>query len=134
MNGAMPRYVVDRITEALNTRSLPLRSARVHIFGMAYKANVDDTRESPAIDIADLLQRRGALVSYSDPFVPFINEGTVSLEAIAPAVALDAGIDCAVITTAHDGIDYADVARRSPLVVDTRNVLREVEGTHVFRL
>ena len=134
VNGSMPRYVVERIAEALNTRSLPLRDARVHIFGMAYKANVGDTRESPAIDIADLLQRRGALVSYSDPFVPFINEGTVSLESIAPAAALEAGIDCAVITTAHDGVDYADVAHRSPVVVDTRNVLRGIEGMHVFRL
>ena len=101
---------------------------------MAYKANVGDTRESPAIDIADLLQRRGACVSYSDPFVPSVSEGSVSLEATAPATVLDAGIDCAVITTAHDGIDYADVARRSPVVVDTRNVLQGVEGTHIFRL
>ena len=134
VNSAMPRYVVERITEALNTRSQALRAARVHLFGMAYKANVGDTRESPALDIADLLQRRGALVSYSDQFVPSVSAGSVSLEATAPAAALDAGIDCAVITTAHDGIDYADVARRSPVVVDTRNALRGVKGTHVFRL
>ena len=134
VNGAMPRYVVDRIAEALNTRSRALRGARIHLFGMAYKANVSDVRESPALDIADLLQRRGAVVSYSDPFVPFVREGTVSLKATPPVSAFDAGIDCAVITTAHDGIDYVDVARRSPLVVDTRNTLRGVEGTHIFRL
>ena len=101
---------------------------------MAYEANVSNARESPAIDIADLLQRRGACVSYSDPFDPSVSEGSVSLEATAPAAVLEAGIDCAVITTAHDGIDYADVARRSPVVVDTRNVLQGVEGTHIFRL
>lgn len=134
VNGAMPRYVVECIAEALNTRSQALRGARVHLFGMAYKANVGDTRESPALDIADLLQRRGALVSFSDPFVTSISERSVSLEAVTPAAVLEAGIDCAVITTAHDGIDYAEVARRSPLVVDTRNVLRGVEGTHIFRL
>ena len=134
VNGAMPRYVVDRIAEALNTRSRALRGARIHLFGMAYKANVSDVRESPALDIADLLQRRGAVVSYSDPFVPFVREGTVSLKATPPVSAFDAGIDCAVITTAHDGIDYVDVARRSPLVVDTRNALRGVEGTRIFRL
>ncbi len=134
VNGAMPRYVVERIAEALNTRSQALRGARVHLFGMAYKANVGDTRESPALDIADLLQRRGAIVSFSDPFVTSISERSVSLEATTPAAVLEAGIDCAVITTAHDGIDYAEVARRSPLVVDTRNVLRGVEGTHIFRL
>lgn len=134
VNGAMPRYVVERIAEALNTRSQALRGARVHLFGMAYKANVGDTRESPALDIADLLQRRGALVSFSDPFVTSVSESAVSLEATTPAAVLEAGIDCAVITTAHDGIDYTEVARRSPLVVDTRNVLRGVEGTHIFRL
>lgn len=134
VNGAMPRYVVECIAEALNTRSQALRGARVHLFGMAYKANVGDTRESPALDIADLLQRRGARVSFSDPFVTSISERSVSLEATTPAAVLEAGIDCAVITTAHDGIDYTEVARRSPLVVDTRNVLRGVEGTHIFRL
>jgi len=134
VNRAMPRYVAERIAEALNTRSRALRGARVHLFGVAYKANVGDTRESPAIDIAALLQQQGALVSYTDPFVPFVNEGTVSLNAIAPAAALDAGIDCAVITTAHDGVDYVEVARRAPLVVDTRNVLRGVGGKHIFRL
>ena len=134
VNGAMPRYVVECIAEALNTRSQALRGARVHLFGMAYKANVGDTRESPALDIADLLQRRGARVSFSDPFVTSISERSVSLEATTPAAVLEAGIDCAVITTAHDGIDYTEVARRSPLVVDTRNVLRGVEGAHIFRL
>ena len=134
VNGAMPRHVVERITEALNTRSQALRGARVHLFGMAYKASVGDTRESPALDVASLLQRRGALVSYSDPFVPSVSEGAVSLEAIPPSAALDAGIDCAVITTAHEGIDYAEVARRAPLVVDTRNILRGIKATHIFRL
>ena len=134
VNGAMPGYVVERIAEALNTRSQAVRGARVHLFGMAYKANVGDTRESPAIDIADLLLRRGAVVSYSDPFVPSVSEGSVSLEAIPPAAALDAGIDCAVITTAHAGIDYVEAARRAALVVDTRNTLRGVEGSHIFRL
>lgn len=134
VNSAMPRYVVERIAEALNTRSRALREARIHLFGMAYKANVGDVRESPALDIAELLQRRGALVSYSDPFVPVIHEGTVSLRAITPAAALEAGVDCAVITTAHDGIDYAEIARRSPVVVDTRNALQGVTGSNIFRL
>lgn len=134
VNGAMPRYVVERITEALNTRSRALREARIHLFGVAYKPNVSDVRESPAIDIAELLQRSGAVVSYSDPFVPVIREGSVSLAAVTPAEALEAGIDCAVITTAHDGIDYDNIARRSPLVVDTRNALRGVGGAHIFRL
>ena len=134
VNGAMPRYIVERIAEALNTRGRALREARIHLFGMAYKANVSDTRESPAIDIAVLLQQRGAVISYSDPFVPVVNQGAVALNALTPAAALEAGIDCAVITTAHDGVDYAEVARRAPLVVDTHNVLRGVGAAHIFRL
>lgn len=134
INAGMPRYVVERVAEALNSRSCAVRGARVHLFGMAYKPNVSDTRESPAIDIADLLQRRGAVVSYSDPFVPSIREGSVALEAVSAERALAAGIDCAVITTDHPGVDYAGVARRAPVVVDTRNALAGVEGEHIFRL
>ena len=108
--------------------------ASIHLFGMAYKAIVSDARESPAIDIADLLQRWGAVVSYSDPFVPSVRAGSASLNAISPADAFDAGIHCAVIATAHEGVDYAEVAHRAPLMVDARNVLQGVEGTHIFRL
>ena len=103
---------------------------------MACKANVSDARESPAIDIADLLQRRGAVVSCSDPFVPSVRGGSVSFDAISPADAFDAGLHCEVTTTAHEGVD-TDVAHHAPhalLMVDTRNVLRGVEGTHIFRL
>ena len=91
-------------------------------------------RESPAIDVADLLQRRGAVVRYSDPFVPAVREGSVALEAVAAEAALAEGIDCAVITTDHRGVDYAEIARRAPVVVDTRNALAGVEGAHIFQL
>ena len=134
VNAGMPRYVVERVAEALNSRSRAVRGARVHLFGMAYKPNVSDVRESPAIDVAGLLQRRGAVVTYSDPFVPAVREGAVELEAVAAERALGAGIDCAVITTDHRGVDYREVARRSPVVVDTRNALAGVDGKHIFRL
>ena len=134
VNGGMPRYVVERVAEALNSRSRAVRGSRVHLFGMAYKPNVSDVRESPAIDVADLLQRRGAVVRYSDPFVPAVREGSVALEAVTVERALAEGVDCAVITTDHRGVDYAEVARRAPVVVDTRNALAGVEGAHIFRL
>ena len=134
VNAGMPRYVVERVAEALNSRSRAVRGARVHLFGMAYKPNVSDVRESPAIDVAGLLQRRGAVVTYSDPFVPAIREGALELEAVAAERALGGGIDCAVITTDHRGVDYREVARRSPVVVDTRNALAGVDGKHIFRL
>ena len=101
---------------------------------MAYKANVGDVRESPAIVIAELLEQRGAVVSYSDPFVPEVREGPLELRATPCESALANGTDCAVIVTDHDGVDYAEVARRAPLVVDTRNALAGIHGEHIFRL
>ena len=134
INASMPHYIVERVGEALNSRSLPLRGSRVHLLGVAYKPNVSDTRESPALDIALLLQERGATVSYSDPFVPAIAEGRLVLQSVPVEQALGAGIDCAVITTDHRGIDYPALAARAPLIVDTRNALKGVEAAHVFRL
>ena len=134
VNAAMPRYVVERVAEALNSRSRALRGSRVHLFGMAYKRNVSDVRESPAIDVAELLLRRGAAVTYSDRFVPSIRSGAVSLDAVAVEQALAGGIDCAVITTDHCGVDYAGIADRAPLVVDTRNALAGITGAHIFKL
>ena len=134
VNASMPSHVVERVAEALKTRSCAVRGSRVHLFGMAYKANVGDVRESPAVEIAVLLQRRGALVSYSDPFVPAVREGSLALQAVTAEEALSDGVDCAVIATDHDAVDYAEVARQAPLVVDTRNALAGVEGAHIFRL
>ena len=134
VNAGMPGVVIERVAEALSSRSRAVRGSRVHLFGMAYKANVSDIRESPAVDVAVLLQQRGALVSYSDPFVPAVCEGSLALRAVPAGEALADGIDCAVIVTAHDGVDYSAVARQAPLVVDTRNALAGVEGAHIFRL
>jgi UDP-N-acetyl-D-glucosamine dehydrogenase len=134
INGSMPRYVIDRVVDALNSASKSLRGSRVHLFGMAYKPNVSDARESPALDIAQLLERRGAIVSYSDPYVPAVSHGDFSLQAITPDAAWAAGLDCALITTNHTAFDYAEIVRRAPLVVDTRNALKGLTGSHIFRL
>ena len=134
INAEMPRYVVERIAEALNSRSRAVKDSRVHLFGMAYKPDVGDVRESPALDIARLLHHRGALVTYSDPFVPSVEEGPLALEAVPVEKALSDGIDCAVITTNHRGIDYAEIVRRATVVVDTRNVLKGFTADNIFRL
>ena len=134
INAAMPRYVVDRVVDALNSRSRAIKRSRVHLFGIAYKPNVSDIRESPAIDIALLLRQRGAILGYSDPFVPTIREGTLVLDAVSPDDALSGGIECAVITTDHLEFDYTDIARRAPVIVDTRNALKGMAGDHIFRL
>jgi UDP-N-acetyl-D-glucosamine dehydrogenase len=134
VNGSMPRYVVERIAEALNTAGKAIRGSRIHLLGMAYKADVGDYRESPAIDIARMLRDRGAELSYSDPHVPSVDEHGVVMEATPLEAALSARLDCAVIVTAHQAFDYPAVVRQAPLIVDTRNALKGVSGAHIFRL
>jgi UDP-N-acetyl-D-glucosamine dehydrogenase len=134
VNGKMPRFVVDRVVDALNSASKPVRGSRIHMFGMAYKPNVGDARESPAIDIAQLLLRKGAIISYSDPYVPRMHHADLDLEAVSFEDALKAGVDCAVITTNHRDFDYQRIVAKMPLVVDTRNVLKGMAGDHIFRL
>ena len=134
VNASMPRYVVDRVGEALNSVAKPIKGSRVHLYGMAYKGNVSDYRESPAIDVARLLAQRGALVSYSDPHVPEVDEHGFEMRATPEQTALDNGIDCAVIVTDHRAFDYDRLLRVAPLVVDTRNALKGRSDDRIFRL
>jgi UDP-N-acetyl-D-glucosamine dehydrogenase len=134
VNSSMPRYVVERVAEALNTVGKPIKGARIHLLGMAYKADVGDYRESPAIDIARTLRDRGAELTYSDPHVPSVDEHGVTMDATDIDVALGSGVDCVVIVTAHSAFDYVALASRASLIVDTRNALKGVAGSHIFRL
>ena len=133
INGAMPEYVVQRVSEALNTRRLAINGSRIHVFGIAYKKDVSDMRESPALDIIELLHRRGATVSYTDPYVPQLCEGDLRLTAVPEAAAGD-HVDCAVICTDHTAFDYHAIVKSFPLVVDTRNALKGVRADHIFKL
>ena len=101
INSGMPRYVLERISDALNGVAKPLKGSRIHLFGIAYKADVSDVRESPAIDVAELLHERGAIVSFSDPFVGHLVVGSLKASAVEPQAAFDRGVDCAIITTPH---------------------------------
>ena len=134
INAAMPGHVVERVAEALTGQGKSLRGSHVHLFGLAYKANVGDTRESPAVDIALLLHDRGAVISYSDPFVTNIDQGGLKLTAIEPDLALSDGIDCVVITTAHDAFNYSALVKCEAVIVDTRNALKNFQGDRIFRL
>jgi UDP-N-acetyl-D-glucosamine dehydrogenase len=134
INASMPRFVVERVSKALGNERKRLRGARVHLFGVAYKPEVGDVRESPALDIAQLLLRAGAIVSYSDPYVPMVNQGELVLVEVAPEAAFERGFDCAIIATSHREFDYGMIASRSPLIVDTRNALKGMPGTHIHRL
>lgn len=133
VNGAMPAFVVERIGEALNTKRKAINGSRIHLFGVAYKKDVSDMRESPALDVLELLHRRGAVLSYTDPFVPKLEHGELSLTSL-PEAAAGEGIDCAVICTNHSRFDYPAMAKRFPVIVDTRNALKGISGENVFRL
>jgi UDP-N-acetyl-D-glucosamine dehydrogenase len=132
VNGSMPAHVVERIGDALNSHQKPINGSRIHLFGVAYKKDVSDTRESPALDVLELLHRRGALLSYTDPYVPEIEHGGRRLTSI-PEHEASAGIDCAVICTDHAVFDYAAMPSRFPLVVDTRHALTGIPPPNVVR-
>ena len=133
VNSAMPEYVVTRIADALNSVKKPVNGSRVHVFGIAYKRDVNDMRESPALDIVELLLRRGAVVSYSDPYVPTMTLGDHRFESVPFEQAVSSPFDCAVVATDHRGFDYARLATL-PLVVDTRNALKNYSAPGLFRL
>jgi len=133
INGEMPRHVLSLIQNALNSNQKAVKGSRVHILGVAYKRNIDDMRESPALDIIHMLDQRGASVSYSDPFVPQLRFDGLSLNSIPLDEALS-DCDCVVIVTDHANFDYAEVVRRAPLVVDTRNALKGYSGKNIVLL
>ena len=133
INGQMPHFVVDKIQNALNDYSKPLRGSHIHILGAAYKRNIGDVRESPALDIILLLERRGARITYSDPFVPELQLDGHQLKT-QDAVELSGEADCVVIITDHASFDYSGVVERAKLVVDTRNALKNHPSSKVVRL
>jgi UDP-N-acetyl-D-glucosamine dehydrogenase len=130
INGQMPHFVLDKIQNALNDHSKPLRGSHVHVLGVAYKRDIDDVRESPALDIIHLLQTRGARVSYSDPFVPSIRIDGLDLAAEGRIPAAD----CVVIVTDHTAFDYDQLVASAPLIVDTRNALKKYKADNIIRL
>jgi UDP-N-acetyl-D-glucosamine dehydrogenase len=132
VNGSMPEYVVERVSEALNSRKKAINGSRVHLFGVAYKKDVSDMRESPALDILQLLHRRGAELSYTDPYVPALKEGPLCLTSVDEDHI--GAVDCAVIATDHRAFDYTAMPKRFPLIVDTRNALKGHTADNVFRL
>jgi UDP-N-acetyl-D-glucosamine dehydrogenase len=133
INGQMPHFVVDKIQNALNDHSKPLKGSHIHILGVAYKRDIDDVRESPALDIILLLERRGARVTYSDPFVPSIHLDARELRA-EDVLRMSAEADCVVVVTDHAAFDYRAIAEISVLIVDTRNALKNYPSSKVVRL
>ena len=132
INGQMPHFVADKVQNALNDVGKPVKGSHIHVMGVAYKRDIDDMRESPALDIIMLLQRRGANITYSDPHVPILRLDGQQLEAQPEAAAAEA--DCTVIITDHAAFDYKALVERARLIVDSRNALKGVRSDKIVRL
>jgi UDP-N-acetyl-D-glucosamine dehydrogenase len=133
INGRMPEFVVEKIQNALNDARKSVRGSKIHVLGIAYKRDIDDVRESPALDIMMLLDRLGAQVSYSDPYVASVQLSGTMLYTQEMLSSVSAS-DCVVIVTDHTGIDYAEVIEQSKVIVDTRNALKGFRSTKIVRL
>jgi UDP-N-acetyl-D-glucosamine dehydrogenase len=133
INGQMPHFVVDKVQAALNDHAKPVKKSRIHVVGVAYKRNISDVRESPALDILGLLEQRGGIVSYTDPFVPELRLDSQTLQS-QPLIESAAQSDCVVIVTDHSNLDYAGLVEAAPLIVDTRNILKHYRQPKIVRL
>jgi len=133
INGQMPRFVVDKIQSALNSQAKPLMGSHVHIAGVAYKRDIDDLRESPALDIILLLEQRGARVTYTDPYIPTLRLNGHSLNSVDLGESA-AAADCVVVVTDHRAFDYGSLVECAQLIVDTRNALKFHPSSKIVRL
>jgi UDP-N-acetyl-D-glucosamine dehydrogenase len=137
VNGAMPHHVVDKITDALNSQSKAVRGSSVLVLGISYKRDIDDMRESPALDVMAVLKQKGARVSYHDPYVPALRgrdwPGGDDLTSMPCSPEALAAADCVVVITDHRAFDYGAITRHARLIVDTRNAIKHAPA-HVFKL
>ena len=137
INGSMPHYVAEKVGDALNTRRKSINGAEILIAGVAYKRDIDDVRESPALDVMGLLQVKGARLSYIDPYVPEVHArdwpGRTTLKSVELAPGVFRRYDCVVIVTDHRAFDYQAMVAEASLIVDTRNAIRD-SAPHVFKL
>ena len=134
VNGHMPEHVVRRIIEALNRNGRAVKGSRILVLGVAYKADIDDTRESPSLDILELLEEMGAKVDYADPFVPKLDFAGRTRKAVKLTPAALRRYDCAVIATNHREFDYKLVLAHVKSIVDTRNALKGRKSPKIVRL
>ena len=131
INTGMPEYVVEHVAQALNESRQSLRGSKILVLGLAYKKNIDDIRESPSIELIELLKARGAAVDYNDPYVPTTHkqrEHDLKMKSVPVTAGSLRQYDCVVISTDHDCYDYKMIVRNSKLIVDTRNACARVKG------
>jgi len=134
VNGKMPEHVVRRVVQALNRRKKGVNGSRVLVLGAAYKADVDDIRESPSLDVMELLREMGAKVEYADPHVPSLDLQGHLLKGVRLTAARLARADCVVLATAHRAFDYGLIYRSARAIVDTRNAFRGKKSAKLVRL
>ncbi|HEY6205552.1 MAG TPA: nucleotide sugar dehydrogenase [Chthoniobacterales bacterium] len=134
INDEMPAFTVSRIADALNDRQKSLKGSKVVGLGVAYKRDTTDIRESPAIEVLKGLVEKGAIVQYSDPYVPSIEFNGKVLESVALKPALLRAADCVVLLTDHSAFDYQMIANHGQVIVDTRNALKSFPGANVLTL
>lgn len=128
INGAMPRYVVQKVADALNDAAKPVNGSRILVVGVAYKRDVSDVRESPALDIIEMLADRGADVTYHDPHVPVLHENSVEMKSVELTPGRLRRTDCVVIVTDHAAVNLATIGREAKLIVDSRNATKRLRN------
>ncbi|OGS05268.1 MAG: UDP-N-acetyl-D-glucosamine dehydrogenase [Elusimicrobia bacterium RIFCSPLOWO2_12_FULL_59_9] len=134
INGTMPRHAVERLGEILNLRKRTIKGSRFLILGVAYKPNVSDYRESPALDIIELLLEKGARVSYHDPLVPRLKWESRAWTSVPATPRSLKKFDCVVIVTPHSSMDYRQVVASAKLVFDTRNATQGIKSGKIYKL
>jgi len=126
INTNMPRYVVDRVQEALNEHGKALNGSKVLVLGAAYKPDIDDLRESPSLDVIALLRQKKAQVSYHDPYIPHLDHEDWTLDSVADPLKAAKAADVVVVVTNHSNYDYPTLLKNSKLIVDTRNAFGQI--------
>jgi UDP-N-acetyl-D-glucosamine dehydrogenase len=126
INTGMPRYVVSRIQDALNSASKSMKGSKVLVLGAAYKPDIDDLRESPALDVIHLLQQKGAMVSYHDPYIPKIKHDDWEIKSVTEVLPAVREADCVAIITNHASYDYNSILKEAKLIFDARNALGKI--------
>jgi UDP-N-acetyl-D-glucosamine dehydrogenase len=126
INAAMPEYVVIKATDALNEQSKSVKGSRILILGIAYKKDINDVRESPALDILRLLKMKGAELWYNDPFIPEYKEEHLNLQSAELTEELLESMDCVILVSNHSSYEYQWIVDHSNIFVDTRNVTKGI--------
>jgi UDP-N-acetyl-D-glucosamine dehydrogenase len=134
VNGSMPYHVVKRVGEALNSRRKAFRGSKVLVLGVSYKADIDDLRESPSLDIIEILEQHGAKVDYCDPYFPIVRHGGRTMKGKPFRASTLRAADCVVIATAHKVFDFRLVVKHAKTIVDSRNALKRRRTRGVFRI